>query len=206
MSIDLSKFVRKTDPRSHVNAMSRMPDGRVLATNGWAFAVADMAGADGADIAPADGGVAKKINDALDKFAGVQSWRPIGSIVMPESIRCRYCGGSGLVIHSTCFDCDGDGEFQHGAYLYHCKECDGDGNKDGGPGTPDNPNAVECWKCAGFGVRQNYTAIDGMPAGLGADSRLLLLFPQDAEFCPGDIILLRGDGWQGGLMPMRDVR
>lgn len=64
---------------------------------------------------------------------------------------CRACGGNKRVYE--CPDCDGEGEFQHGAYDYQCQRCDGNGVV-GTPGVGDT-----CTVCCGTGINQ-YDGLD----------------------------------------------
>lgn len=190
--MDITRFCGTLDQRGYMHKPFRA-NGRLYATNGHvAVSMADDTSID------ASSEVRENVVALFGKAAAVSyEWH---TIPRTESKRaCGVCRGSG---HSTtCLDCDGEGEFQHGRHNYECQECNGHGVVAG------TKRDEHCAACCGTGAN----AYDGTDVGNAhyANRYLKLIatqfpgaeigVPEDpmavAQWRAGDVI--------GLLMPMR---
>lgn len=209
--IDLTKFTNCCDVRPFCRVPIRLSTGLVAATDGVSIMVLEKkyeADADG--LFPAPQNVDAVINKHLSEIDAQREWKPISSLPVLAPEPCHTCRGRGRVTIVECDECDGVGEFMNGRHYYECKECDGSGEIDCEPVAKDSTEGKQCLDCHGTGhsTLTAFMKIDGMPAGLGVDARLLSRYPADGEYAlsTGDrlSILLRGDGWRGALMPMAE--
>jgi len=205
--IDIYKLTRPSDPRKMCRAPTRMSDGRVVATNGASLIVVPQH--DG-EFEPTARENEKKIIEWTD-LSVLTDWRPMSSLAMPKLKPCGLCKGSRLIVESACPDCDGLGEFQHGSHTYTCVECDGDGFNSSLMATADDDNAKPCHECDGLGFagRHQPVLVPGIQDGYALDACQIAQFPPGGEFAVNggtlDPVRVRGDGWVGLIMPMRNA-
>jgi hypothetical protein len=134
--------------------------------------------------------LAEKIKGYIDRVTDQYEYKPLPKL--PSAEPCDACNGSGEQDSSSCNDCDGEGEFQHGDYIYECQRCQG-------TGIADYPYNITCKKCRGSGCKEDQVMqIDGWnfngiylrliadlpgamiavgqpPEGIGATEALLLI-------------------------------
>lgn len=130
-------------------------------------------------------------------------WHPIPQLDMTGARKCLACEGSGRV--TPCPECDGEGEFQHGAHTYECQHCDGTGEI--AVHDPEE-SARPCSACAGSGL-DSMTGVE-VGAGFYALRYLRLIADEcpDAEIGvpynnPEGVAMWRAPGVIGALMPIR---
>jgi len=126
MTINLKPFCANvTDPREYLRAPFKVGEW-VYATNGhMAIRVKADNFPDMGEVADHKAKVPKAIGGlferALKKAGGAFQAMPASPPLKP----CRDCRGCGEWPAVQCDDCDGEGQFRHGAFWYDCKNCEG---------------------------------------------------------------------------------
>ena len=191
----LMKFCNPNDIRHYCAAPQLMPDGRVCATNGHIFILAEKY--DGGAVCPAiPENIGATVLKNVAAIGDAKDWASIESLGIVLD-KCGECHGVGTVTSHECDDCDGRGEFAHGNHDYECAECDGTGRVR-------HKVPTTCDVCRGTGHAATPIPIAGMNDGVGVDGKYLSMFPAGAEYC-GDQshVLVRGDGFVGAVMGYR---
>jgi hypothetical protein len=196
--MDLKRFcANKSDPRAYL----REPwahKGYVYATNG--HIVVRVPAPDQAE-AIAEHKAAATAEGLFATFPAIEA-QPLPPFTLGEE--CFFCAGTGEAYSVDCPDCDGEGEFIHGAHDYECKECEGGGFVDAEK-IPENKTV--CHACYGRGYKAHRAPVG--PMGAGFDASYLSWIAA----LPGVLFAARGpaesgrftfDGGEGLLMPMRE--
>lgn len=196
--MDITKFCATNDPRHYLHKPMRH-DGFLYATTGHIAVRIEDDPAIEAEPMPAS-----LQNSVLQKMATDdtdRTWRPVPQVNGATAKPCAYCDGMGRVV--ACPDCDGDGEFEHGDYMYECKSCDASG----WVAAPSKGVEQKCLDCCGSGVSwQETVEFDGVHIA----ARYIHLIGTEipgAEIGiskdPTGIQIFRAPGIVGCVMPMR---
>lgn len=199
--MDISRFCGMHLPQQYARSPSRY-EGFVYATDGRIGVRAPVHTVSGADSI--EQGDRSPLIPLFERFdADRYDWHPLPPLTPTEGRRCGTCEGTGRV--TPCTDCDGEGEFEHGAHTYGCKHCDESGVL---PVHDPQESARPCGECAGSGV-DSHTGVE-VGAGFYALRYLLLIAEEypDAEIGvpykdPGEMAMWRAPGVIGALMPIR---
>ena len=186
--IDLKPFCAVNDIRTYLNAPF-VVDGHTIATNG--HVLIRVPGADH----DADPSLPVQVQSSIRKMFQPEDTDFVPLPALPDPQKCPLCNGTGFIENADCEDCDGRGEFMHGAHIYECKNCDGTGTV----------GRAECWdsECDGGFVREGVKIGD---ATFSARYLRLIAALPNARICangPQGTAAFVFDGGDGRLMPMR---
>lgn len=131
---------------------------------------------------------------------------PLNSIVLPKTMPCSVCNGAGQVI--KCIACDGEGEFDHFGYDYHCQSCDGDGFLKAATSTGQKQ---PCHRCDGRGDSVQEVNISGETHIQLRYLKLLAALPGQCTLSIDlaeamSTVFYTFDGGWGAVMPIRPQR
>lgn len=212
--IDLTRFVAaKDDGRAFLRAPFATPHG-MAACNGH-VAVITIGDVETATEDSADEGQVELIARLSKWFQAIAALPADGWIGLDQlaeaphtSATCRQCKGKGRCEITTCPDCDGEGEFDHGRHTYQCRECDGAGSET----YPTNdPKAPRCDECCGTG-KSGGTQVPGTEApqhGIATKYHHLLREAPNAQIYTKGFVAdsrafaVRFDGGCAIVMPVR---
>ncbi len=192
----------------------REPINRVIVKGGFAWVTDGNIGIRAATNAPdsEDLTFLDKMVAAIDAHVerAATLWEDLPTPIPMREGDCPDCAGTGK--QQACPSCGGDGEIElthhwHGGshdYTVECEECDGTGSTGG-----QQDGEGGCLECGKTGKVQISEAVAFGPAWI--DSFLLhriAILPGPIQICHGasplQQIPIRGDGWIGVLMPMRE--
>jgi len=207
---DLSIFCGTSEePRSYLHT-PWIERGGVAATDGHVMVFVEspqMVSGDVKDTTP------KAMIGKMDKFLDLEfsgNAHPLSGIDIPK-LKCPMCEGSRFLVSTICEDCNGEGEFQHGAHWYSCQECEGDG-KNHVAADKGSTNSALCPYCSGIGIKKfadsdPYVKIGEVYVAPNILTRVNTL-PNAVLYVgddPGGSVTFRFDGGRGVLMPL-DMR
>lgn len=196
--MDIERFCGTNDFRQYLHRPLRTDRG-LIATDG---AIAVLVQDDGGEYDNfADHVNGTTVEKLFDGHAAAREWMLACALPCPGKKKCQHCDGAGHTLMEDCDECDGDGDFHHGSWVYECKECDGAGRVK----RPNGSHKEPCYQCKSTGLEVVSVPVGGVTHISSKYVALLKELP-DCEISPApqpSPIPFRFQGGIGVVMPIR---